>query len=205
MTTIAVVDHGAGNLVSISQGLRRAGTEVSIATTPEDLAGAAGLVLPGVGTTAAAMRRLRRAGLVDAVRDFPGPVLGICIGLQLLFERSEENGNEPGLGLVAGTVRRLEAAPLLPHIGWNDVATRPDSLFAGLPVSPTFYFVHSFAAVPDDEVAVIGTTRYGSRFAAAVRHQRYVGVQFHPERSGAAGLRLLGNFVASCRGADRAA
>ena len=206
MTTVAVVDHGAGNLVSIGQGLRRAGADVKIATCPDDLEGVAGLVVPGVGATGAAMARLDRAGLVSSVKGFPGPILGICVGLQLFFNGSEEAEGGRGLDMIPGVVRRLEGTPLLPHIGWNDVAVRPDPLFAGLGPSPTVYFVHSYAPVPVDPDTIIGTTEYGSsRFASAVRLGRVAGVQFHPERSGEAGLHLLGNFVASCRGTARAA
>ncbi len=210
MTRVAIVDHGAGNLVSIAQGLRRAGGDVFVTSSPADLDEADGVVLPGVGTTGAAMRRLARSGLVDPLRRFEGPLLGICVGLQLFFESSEEDDGGPGLALIEGTVRRLRGAPLLPHIGWNDVAVHPDPVFDGLGFdrdggAPTFYFVHSFAPVPADEGVVIGTTDYGGRFVAAARSGNLVGVQFHPERSGAGGLRVLSNFVTSCREASRAA
>ncbi len=205
MTLVAVVDHGAGNLVSIAQGLHRAGADVCITSSPRDLTTADGVVLPGVGTTGAAMRRLVQAELVDPLRRYERPLLGICVGLQLFFESSEEDDGGPGLGFIEGTVRRLRDAPLLPHIGWNDVTVLPDPLFDGLGAEPTFYFVHSYAPVPASGDAVIGMTEYGRTFAAAVRHGWRAGVQFHPERSGAAGLRLLSNFVASCREASRAA
>jgi glutamine amidotransferase len=196
MSRIAVVDHGAGNLVSIARGLQRAGAEVAIAADPAELQGADGIVLPGVGTTGAAMERLTAAGMVEPLREWPGPLLGICVGLQLFFDHSEEDGTN-ALGLIAGRVQRLPRAPLLPHIGWNDVSFSPDPLFAHVPEDATFYFVHSYAVVPDDLGAVIAETHYGEPFVAAARAGKRVGVQFHPERSGPAGLRILANFVAA--------
>ncbi|MGD2052242.1 MAG: imidazole glycerol phosphate synthase subunit HisH [Acidimicrobiia bacterium] len=204
MTRIAVIDHGAGNLVSIAQGLRRAGAEVTVAASPAEIDGADGLVLPGVGTTGAAMERLEEAGFVEPLRRWDRPLLGICVGLQLFFDASDEDGSH-ALGLIPGAVRRLEGAPLLPHIGWNDVSLRDDPLFAGIPSGSTFYFVHSFAPVPDDPGAVIGESVYGKPFVAAARSGTRVGVQFHPERSGDAGLRVLANFVATTGGAGDAA
>ena len=203
MTHVAVVDHGAGNLVSIAQGLERAGASVSVIDSPDGFAGVDGVVLPGVGTTGAAMDRLTAAGLVEPLREWSGPLLGICVGLQLFFEHSEEDGTD-ALGLMPGRVKRLDQAPLLPHIGWNDVSFEPDPLFAGVPNDTTFYFVHSFAVDPDDRAVVIAETVYGAQFVAAARSGSRVGVQFHPERSGTAGLRMLANFVAACR-EDRSA
>lgn len=204
-TRIAVIDHGAGNLVSIGRGLERAGARVVLADGPGALAEADGIVLPGVGTTGAAMRRLHAEDLVAPLRAWRGPLLGICVGLQLLFDWSDEHEGGECLGLVPGRVRRLERAPLLPHIGWNDVTTLEHPVFAGIPQATPFYFVHSFAPVPEDPGVVIGTTEYGTRFTAAVAAGTRIGVQFHPERSAAAGLRLLGNFVGVCREAARAA
>ncbi len=205
MTRLAVIDHGAGNLVSIAQGLRRSGAEVTIAAHADALDDVDGIVLPGVGTTGAAMKRLHDAGLVDPLRTYAGPLLGICVGLQLFFETSEEDDGRACLGMVGGAVRRLDTAPLLPHIGWNDVAVADDPIFAGLGERPTFYFVHSYAPVPDDDGVVIGRTEYGAPFVAAVRDRNRVGVQFHPERSSRAGLRVLANFVDMCGQAHRAA
>jgi len=204
VTSIAVVDHGAGNLVSIAQGLRAAGAVVTVVDSPAQMDDADGVVLPGVGTTGAAMDRLRRGGMVEALRSWQGPLLGICVGLQLFFDRSEEDGSE-ALGFIPGVVRRLEEAPLLPHIGWNDVDLAPDPVFEGVDSATPFYFVHSFAPVPEDDSVVIGTTTYGERFVAAARSGSRVGVQFHPERSGRAGLAVLANFVRACRGQSRAA
>ena len=204
MTAIAVVDHGAGNLVSIDQGLRAAGADTKIATVPADLAGADAIVLPGVGSTGAAMRRLRSEGLDEALKNWEGPLLGICVGLQLFFGGSEE-ADGASLEMIKGTVRKLPAHRL-PHMGWNDVATNGDGLFRGIPPAEPFFFVHSYAPEPSDPSIVIGTTEYDGRtFAAAVRSGNLVGVQFHPERSGSGGLRLLANFVQSTGSSAHAA
>ena len=205
MSRIAVIDHGAGNLVSIAQGLSRAGANVAVVADPGEIGEAAGIVLPGVGTTGAAMGRLHAAGFVEPLREWNRPLLGICVGLQLFFESSDELGGTDGLGLMAGAVRRLEAAPLLPHIGWNDVATNGHPVFAGIPSGTPFYFVHSYAPEPADPAVVVGTADYGGRFVAAAADGSRIGVQFHPERSGAAGLRLLANFVAIAGADARAA
>ncbi len=204
MTTIAVIDHGAGNLVSIGRGLERAGARVVVVAHPGDMFDADGVVLPGVGTTAAAMGRLSAAGLVEPLRQWQGPLLGICVGLQLFFTSSEEHGGSPCLGLINGAVRPLEETPLLPHIGWNDVASDGHPIFDGIPGGTPFYFVHSYAPVPADGSLVIGTADYGRTFAAAVADGARVGVQFHPERSGSAGLRMLSNFVAMSAAASAA-
>lgn len=192
---IGLIDHGAGNLVSIRQGLEQAGAEVSIVAEPSGMEGMDGLVLPGVGAAAAAMRRLSEAGLVEPLRAWTGPLLGICVGLQLFFTSSEEDGSRC-LGLDRGSVRRLAGAPLLPHIGWNDLQFGDDPLFAGIPPGAAFYFVHSYAPAPDDPSIAVAHADYPDPFVAAVRSGARTGVQFHPERSGEAGLRLLSNFVA---------
>ena len=194
-----MVDHGAGNLVSITQGLERVGAETMLAAWPRQLDGADGVVLPGVGTTGAAMERLEQAGFIDSLVEWTGPLLGICVGLQLLFEGSSED-DSTCLGLMPGRVERLRETPRLPHIGWNDLQMNAaDPLWEGLPESPTFYFVHSYAPAPADSGLIIGEATYGARFCVAVRDGPRVGVQFHPERSGANGLRVLSNFLAECR------
>jgi glutamine amidotransferase len=194
---IGLIDHGAGNLVSIAQGLERAGGEVVAVDGPDLPPDLAGLVLPGVGATASVMDGIRRIGLEETLARPPVPLLGICVGMQVLFTTSEEDGAHC-LGSIPGRVVRLRRAPRLPHIGWNDVETAEDPIWSGLPSRPLFYFVHSYAPEPDDPGVVIGRSEHGSRFVAAVRRGRVVGVQFHPERSGPAGLRLLANFVAEC-------
>ncbi len=205
MTRISVIDHGAGNLVSIAQGLRRAGADVTIATAPADLESADGVVLPGVGSTAAVMAGIERSGFTEPLRTGETPLLGICVGMQVLFERSSEDG-ATCLGLMAGRVERIRHAPRLPHIGWNDLAVvGDDPLLADLPSDPTVYFVHSYAPVPADRSVVTATTHYGSEIVAAVRRDHVAGVQFHPERSGDIGLGILARFVKSCQEGSRAA
>ena len=197
MTRLAVIDHGAGNLVSIQRALEVVGGEPRIAERPDDLVGADAIVLPGVGATGAAMDRLEQQGLIEPLRSWDGPLLGICVGMQLLFESSDEDGG-PCLGVVSGTVQAITGRPL-PHMGWNDVRTTDDGLFDGVPSGSLFTFVHSFAAVPDDLSIVTAISDHGGRFVAAVRDRGYLGLQFHPERSGAAGLRVLENFVGEVR------
>ena len=194
----AVVDYGAGNLVSIDQALTRVGAEVVVARDPAGLSGADGLVVPGVGAAAPAMDRLRAAGLVEPIRDWIAagrPYLGICLGLQLLFDGSDEDGAET-LGVVPGRTTRLVDAPTLPHIGWNQVErTREHDLFDGIAPDADFYFVHSYAGAPQAHAAVLARTNHGSSFVSAIARDNVLGVQFHPERSGADGLRLLANVV----------
>jgi glutamine amidotransferase len=194
--TIAVVDHGAGNLVSIAQGLVRAGAEVVMATGPAGLEGVDSVVLPGVGATRTVMNGIDAAGLREPLRSLEVPLFGICVGMQVLFDTSEEDDAEC-LGLIPGVVRRLRNAPRLPHIGWNDLSIeRADPLFDSIPDEPV-YFVHSYAPEPVDRSAVIATSDHGDRFVAAVRAGSVSGTQFHPERSGGVGLAILANVVAS--------
>jgi glutamine amidotransferase len=205
---VAVVDYGAGNLVSIEQALSRVGASVSVARDAEAIRGADALVVPGVGAARPAMERLARAGLVAPIRawiDAGRPFLGICLGLQLLFEASDEDGAET-LGVLAGRTVRLEDAPTLPHIGWNQVQQRgPHPLFADIADGADFYFVHSYVGAPTDESVVAATTEHGRPFVSAVARGPLLGVQFHPERSGDDGLRLLANFVRIAAAAQRAA
>ena len=208
-TRIAVVDYGAGNLVSIEQALTQVGAEVTIARDPDGLRGADALVVPGVGAAAPAMERLEAAGLVDPIRAWIAadrPFLGICLGLQLLFEGSDEDGAQT-LGVLPGRSVRLEDAPTLPHIGWNQVVRkREHAAFAGIADGADLYFVHSYAGLPagglTDDV-VLATTDHGRPFVSAVARGNLVGVQFHPERSGTDGLRLLANVVAAATVAAR--
>lgn len=194
---LAVVDHGAGNLVSISQALERVGADVAVVSRPEDLTGADGVVLPGVGSTGSVMDAIRSQGFDAPLTELTVPLLGICVGMQVLFDESDEDGTSC-LGLIRGRVQRLENAPTLPHIGWNDLETTGRSeLFDGLE-RPVVYFVHSYAPVPDDPEVVTATSVHGNRFVAGVRSDRVEGVQFHPERSGVTGLRILARFVARC-------
>jgi imidazole glycerol phosphate synthase glutamine amidotransferase subunit len=207
---IAVVDYGAGNLVSIDQGLRAVGAEVVLARSPDALEGADGLIVPGVGAARPAMNRLRRRGLLEPIvawAQADRPYLGICLGLQLLFQASEEDGART-FGLLSGRTVRLEDAPRLPHIGWNQVVWRrpqaPDPLFDGIADGANFYFVHSYAGRPEGPASpevVVAETTHGGTFVSAIRRGNLFGVQFHPERSGRDGLRLLANFVHSLEAA----
>jgi imidazole glycerol phosphate synthase glutamine amidotransferase subunit len=196
-----VVDYGAGNLVSIEQALVAAGATVRRAAGPDGLADGDLLVVPGVGAAAPAMERLAAAGLVDPIRDWIGadrPFLGICLGLQLLFERSDEDGAAT-LGVLSGHTVRLEDAPTLPHIGWNQVErTRDHPAFDGIADGADFYFVHSYVGAPSggaSAAVALATTEHGRPFVSAVARGRLMGVQFHPERSGDDGLRLIANVV----------
>ena len=201
---VALLDYGVGNLHSAAKALDRAGAEVRVVPTVAEAAGVAGLVVPGVGAYGACLSGLGSAGGPAAVaRWLEGgrPLLGICVGMQLLFEASEEGPVSDGVGVVPGKIRRLTGPVKIPHIGWDEVSVRPDSrLLAGLGDGTRFYFVHSYAPEPDGD-AVAAVCDYGGRFAAAVEHGNLFGTQFHPEKSGEAGLTLLANFVDEGRAA----
>jgi glutamine amidotransferase len=203
MTRIAILDYGMGNLRSVEKALERVGAECAVTSEAATARSADGVILPGVGAFPAAMRRVRELELDFLVAeriDAGVPVLGICLGLQLLFERSAELGGAAGLGLLSGEVTEVEAPGLkLPHIGWEPVRwERPSELTDGLASETPFYFVHSFAVRPRDRATVLGTAAWGERFACVVETPPLYGVQFHPEKSSAAGLRLLANFAQIC-------
>jgi glutamine amidotransferase len=201
---IAVVDYGMGNRRSVEKALEHVGARATVSSDPATLRAAAGLVVPGVGAFPRAMDNLREGGLDELLRERVAaevPVLGICLGMELAFDYSTELGGSAGLGIVPGEVRALEAGGLkLPHIGWNEVHfTNPGSpLIRGLPGDCAFYHVHSFAPAPARAEDVLGTAEYGERFVSAVERSSFYGVQFHPEKSSAAGLRLLANFAQIC-------
>jgi imidazole glycerol-phosphate synthase subunit HisH len=202
-TRIAILDYGMGNLRSVEKALERVGADARITGDPEAARDADGVILPGVGAFPAAIRRVRELGLDELVAERVAtgvPVLGICLGLQLLFEHSTELGGADGLGLVPGEVTRLEAPRLkLPHIGWEPVRwERSSELVDGLATETPFYFVHSLGVRPREQSSVLGTAAWGERFACAVAQPPIYGVQFHPEKSSAAGLRLLANFAEIC-------
>ena len=201
---IAIVDYGMGNRRSVEKALEHVGVRASISSDPDSLRAAAGLILPGVGAFPRAMRNLRELGLEELLRERVAaatPVLGICLGMQLAFDSSTELGGAAGLSIVPGEVRALRSGSLkLPHIGWNEVRfSKPASpLLADLPRRCAFYHVHSYAPVPASEDDVLGTAEYGEQFVTVVEHGSFSGVQFHPEKSSAAGLRLLANFARMC-------
>lgn len=198
MIRIAVVDYGAGNLVSIARALESVGAAVTLIRDAGALRGADALVVPGVGAAGPAMVRLERRALVEPIRDWVRagrPFLGICLGLQLLFDGSDEDGSTT-LGLLSGRTVPLRGAPTLPHIGWNQVERRAaHPILEGIPDGADLYFVHSYVVAPSDRSVVIAETTHGSSFVSAVASEATLGVQFHPERSGVDGLRLLANFV----------
>jgi glutamine amidotransferase len=198
-STIAIIDYGVGNLYSVEKAFVRLGADVVVTSDPAAILGAARVVLPGVGAFGDCMRNLNEYGLVDVVRTVAAqgtPLLGICVGLQILFAGSEEDPGVDGLGVFAGMVRRIVAPGLkVPHMGWNSLTLAGASpLFAGLPANPYVYFVHSYHAVPDDPALVTAWTEYGGRVTAAVGRGNVHAVQFHPEKSGDAGLKILANF-----------
>jgi glutamine amidotransferase len=205
--TIGIVDYGMGNRRSVQKALDHLGALTRLTADPGQLRSSGGLVVPGVGAFPQGMRNLADLGLDELIREFAHagrPVLGICLGMQLLFDGSEEIAPTDGLGLIAGEVTRLRTGGLrVPHIGWNEVSfQRPSALISGLPAAGCpFYHVHSLAARPREAEDVVGTTVYGERFATVVSRGNVFGVQFHPEKSSADGLRLLRNFVEICRAA----
>lgn len=200
---IAVVDYEMGNRRSVEKALQRVGADAFVTRDPVELQRADGLLLPGVGAFPAAMRTITQLGLHTLLCDLAQagmPLFGSCMGMQLLFDSSEEHGGAAGLGLIPGEVRALAAeGQKLPHIGWSEVGKVRDSpIWDGLPERIYLYHVHSFVPHPTDPEAVIATAEYGESFAAVVGLRNVFGAQSHPEKSSAHGLRLLGNFVSIC-------
>jgi glutamine amidotransferase len=210
VTRIAVLDYGMGNLRSAEKALEHVGARAEVTRDHRTVRAADGVVLPGVGAFPRAMEEVRRLGFDGLLRELVGegrPVLGICLGMQLLFEGSTELGGSEGMGLLEGRVEALEADGLkVPQIGWNRVSWRRESAAReGLPEPCAFYHVHSFAPRPAREEDVLGAASYGSEFVSAVERGALLGVQFHPEKSGPDGLRLLANFARRCAPARAAA
>jgi len=198
--TVVLVDYGMGNRRSVEKALEHVGARVARTDDAGALAAADAIVLPGVGAFPEAMRRLAALGLVEPLRERAAagaPLLGICLGMQLLFEWSEEHEGAAGLGLLPGTVTRLRAPGLkVPHIGWSTVTfTRPSVLTDGLGEAAAFYHVHTYACRPAEESDVVGRGEYGERFVSIVERANVMGAQFHPEKSSLDGLALLRNFV----------
>jgi glutamine amidotransferase len=201
MTKIAIIDYGLGNLRSVIRGLEKAGAEAAITCDPEVITSADGLVLPGVGAFSEGMDQLGPLREIVVRESASVPLLGICLGMQMLMETSEEHGIHKGLGLIPGAVRRFPktAGYKIPHMGWNSLSTtnRDHPLFAGFGPDEYVYFVHSYYADTAPEYTLT-STQYICPFASAVANGNACGVQFHPEKSGAVGLRLLGNFIGMC-------
>lgn len=195
---IGIVDYGRGNLRSVEKALEKVGYPARIMNSPEELTAVAGLILPGVGAFADAMEALRVNRWVEPLRQFAGsgrPFLGICLGMQILFEIGEEHGEHTGLGLLAGRVVKFPPGGKVPHMGWNSVKqVQSSALLAGIPDQADFYFVHSYFAAPLDKQDIIATSDYGIVFPAVVGRKNVWGAQFHPEKSSPWGLTLLTNF-----------
>ena len=210
---IAVIDYGMGNLRSVAKALESAGAnEVRVSSDAGIIRGADKIVLPGVGAIKEAMRELKRLNLIEVIQEniFKKPFLGICLGLQLLFERSEEGGRVRGLGVFKGTVRRFPDRLKVPHMGWNQINIKyqisnikntnqkpniSNLFLKNIPDNSFFYFCHSYYAAPQDKNIIAATTDYGLEFASAIRKDNLFACQFHPEKSQSLGLKLLKNFV----------
>jgi glutamine amidotransferase len=206
---IAILDYGAGNLRSVAKAIEAVGHRPVVTSEPGEIDRADGLVVPGQGSAVDAMRNLERLGLVDPLRRYVAtgrPFLGVCLGEQIIFDSSEEGdasgrGNQPCLGLLPGTCRRLVAADgrKVPHMGWNSVRIRRrHPLLDGIPDNSFFYFVHSYYVDPADPALIVGETDYGVSFGSIVAAGNLFATQFHPEKSGRLGLRIYTNFVALC-------
>ena len=198
MDPIVIIDYGAGNLRSVQKAFEHLGHRAVFTSDATALDAAAAVVFPGQGASPPAMKALERDGMADAIRRAivsGTPFFGVCLGLQLLLERSEE-GDTPCLGVVPGTVRRFGDELKVPHMGWNAVDLRREhAVFEGVPADSYFYFVHSYYAAPDDDSWVAGVTSYGVDFASVLVRDNLVATQFHPEKSGKVGLQLYDNFV----------
>ncbi len=198
---VAIIDYDAGNIRSVEKAVRYLGKEVTVTSEPEEILAADRVILPGVGAFGDAMKRLHAMGLVEVIRqaaDRGTPFLGICLGLQLLFEKSEESPGVPGLGLLRGEILRLPELPGLkvPHIGWNSLKyPNPGRLFRGIPDDSCVYFVHSYYLKAQDEGIVTATTEYGTLVHASVESGNLFACQFHPEKSSETGLTILENFL----------
>jgi len=199
--SVAIIDYGVGNLRSVEKAFAATGCEASISSDESFLRRAEKLVLPGVGAFAACMRALQERGFDRLVRERASagtPLLGVCVGMQLLFEESEEFGATRGLGLLKGRVRKFDGDLVVPQVGWNRIHQKqPHVLFEGIANGSFCYFVHSFYCEAKDEAVVAGETEYGRRYASVIAEGNVCGVQFHPEKSQDVGLRMLKNFAES--------
>jgi glutamine amidotransferase len=199
MPKIVIIDYGSGNLASLKNAFHRLGMDALSTDNLDMIRHADKLVLPGVGAFPEAMNRLEESGLCSVIHEMAStgiPILGICLGMQLFFSRSMEQGNRLGLGWISGTVRRFQGVDKIPHMGWNWVEPKHnDPLFEGMRHGMYAYFVHSYLCQPDDASLIIAQCEYGGAFCAGIRKDNLLGVQFHPEKSHDSGLRILGNFI----------
>ena len=196
---IYIIDYDAGNLRSVQKALENCGAEVFITSDPDDLVRADKVIFPGVGAFGKARESFEKYGFVDAVQQFiksGKPFLGICLGMQLMFEAGEENPGVAGLGLFKGFVKRFPKSVKTPHLGWNElIQVRESPLWKDVPLASYFYFAHSYYISPEDESIVIGETDYFGRVPVAIQYENVFGLQFHPEKSQQHGLHVLRNFV----------
>jgi glutamine amidotransferase len=205
---IAVVDYGLGNIRSVSKAMELAGAEALVSSDAGEIKRASGMALPGVGAFGRGMDNLKKAGLIGAVMDrIAGgkPCLGICLGLQMLFSLSGEHGSSKGMDIIKGRVRLFKNDLKIPHMGWNRVKFRnrqgeKGGMFEGIADGSYFYFVHSYYVLPDDASIIASTSDYGGEFVSSIAEDNLWATQFHPEKSGAGGLKLLQNFVKKCGG-----
>jgi glutamine amidotransferase len=203
MTSVVIVDYGAGNLRSVARAVAHAGFEPCVTADPEQVDRAERLIVPGVGAAADTMRNLREHRMVEPIREYIAsgrPFFGVCMGQQALLSISEEGGEHECLGIIPGRVKKLEAADgrKVPHMGWNTVRQKtPHPIFEGIPDGSYFYFVHSYYPEPEDPDVVIGETEYGVTFGSVLAQDNVVATQFHPEKSGEMGLRMYANFLSS--------
>ena len=194
-----LIDYGVGNLYSVAKAADYVGGDVKISSSAEDIRRADKIILPGVGAFGDCMKNLEATGLIPIIKQEISagkPILGICVGLQILFAGSEESPDVEGLKIFSGRVKKICAGDLkIPHMGWNSIKFRDSKLFAGLSGEPYFYFVHSYHAAPDDKKIIAATTTYGEEVTAAIEFENIFATQFHPEKSGDVGLQVLKNFV----------
>jgi imidazole glycerol-phosphate synthase subunit HisH len=204
MMYIAIIDYGMGNISSVKNSFIRAGADIKVTSDPAVIAGAGAVILPGVGAYRDAFHNLEKIGLVkaiiQAVRE--KPFLGICLGMQLLFDYSLEDGRNRGLGILKGSVRKIPPGVKIPHMGWNqvEIKMKESRIFSGIKDGEYFYFVHSYHAVPDDPSIISSTTEYGTDLSASVEKDNIFGFQFHPEKSSTRGQVLVKNFISLAEG-----
>ena len=205
---IAIIDHGAGNLRSVTNALTKLGYQSKVTSNPSDVADAAAVILPGVGAAGDTMRSLVKSGMSQVIHQLISeerPLFAICVGMQVLFSATEEGGGHECLGIIPGTVRKLPPALKIPHMGWNQVKQRvAHPIFDAIPDEANFYFVHSYYPNPDDTSVVAGTTDYGVAMCSIITKRNLVATQFHPEKSGIHGLRMYANFLKTALGEKQA-